>query len=304
MNFLLAALVTVSSLVIDSTGGPLPGVTVTLSNGTLTRTAVTDAGGRYTFEGVREGTYDFRHELAGFEPAVQRAHTGAVAPQVLEMREGAEAITIACGPRCGEEAPAAPYDMPRCADRDLNETLLEAAAAGDRSARALLRTRYAHAVSFDERHQIGAALLDDGDVWNELFARASIFLRFPRVGHRYSPEFLQWCDANGHAPEIWSASHDALMAIAKDRRARDLLRRALQSHDEEAVWTGLLGMVELRDRSSLALIEDTLRRFPDQASMMALALVSFGSRDADAIAMKFISDDLRAEYERARDEQR
>jgi hypothetical protein len=305
MNLLLAALVTVASLVVDSTGAPLPGVTVTLSNGTLTRTTVTDEHGRYEFDGVREGTYDFRYEIDGLEPGEQRTHTDDVRPHTLEFVV-AEPITNSCGySPCSPDPPATSYDRPLCADYDLNESLLEAAAKGDRSARELLRTRYARALSFSERHHIAPALLDDSAIWSDVFPRAEVFLRFPRVEDALSPQYVQWCDARNLPPdEYWLASYDALLAIHKDPRARPLLRKALQSEEVMVAWIGVLGLSEQREASALRAIDETLRRFPTDAASMAMCLVSFASPAADEVAMKYLHDDMHADYAQARAEQR
>lgn len=286
-TLLLAALVTVSSLVVDDTGVPLPGVTVTLSNGTLTRTAVTNEHGRYTFAGVREGTYDFRYQLSGLQASEQRSHTDRVPVQTMSLSAEIEMVTMACG-RCSSEPPATPYALPLCADADMNDTLLEAAAKGDRSALALLRTRFAQTTSLAERHRIGAALLDDSAVWDELFSRAKICLRFPLPdGSAYPPAFLQWCDAHGVPPEIWSASYDALRAISGDARGRPLLREALRSEDWSLACAAIAGLAEQRDESSLPAIEETLRRFPDHAAYMATALSGF----AGEVAKKYLEEE-------------
>src|SRR4051794_28801448 len=53
----------------DSTGGVLPGATVTLTNtGTkAAQTIVTDDRGQYLFAGVFPGTYDLKVEMSGFK---------------------------------------------------------------------------------------------------------------------------------------------------------------------------------------------------------------------------------------------
>ncbi len=59
----------------DSSGGVLPGATVTLTNeGTKAmQTGVSDARGQYILSGIFPGTYDMKVELAGFKTYEQKA---------------------------------------------------------------------------------------------------------------------------------------------------------------------------------------------------------------------------------------
>ncbi len=59
---------TVTGVVQDQQGGVLPGVTVTLSGKTGSRTAVTDAEGGFRFVAVDPGAYSVTAELASFRP--------------------------------------------------------------------------------------------------------------------------------------------------------------------------------------------------------------------------------------------
>ena len=61
---------TLSGTILDSTGGALPGVTVTVTNAdtNLVRTAVTNAEGRYVLAALPPGTYNFVATLTGFTP--------------------------------------------------------------------------------------------------------------------------------------------------------------------------------------------------------------------------------------------
>jgi hypothetical protein len=63
---------TVLGTVADSTGGRVPGATVTLKNAAtgITATTVSDSEGNYQFLNVRIGTYSVRSELPGFSAAV------------------------------------------------------------------------------------------------------------------------------------------------------------------------------------------------------------------------------------------
>jgi hypothetical protein len=58
----------ISGTVRDEQGGVLPGVTVTLTGKTGSRTATTDTSGTYRFPAVEAGTYEVRAELTGFQP--------------------------------------------------------------------------------------------------------------------------------------------------------------------------------------------------------------------------------------------
>jgi iron complex outermembrane receptor protein len=92
--------VTVSGTVSDTTGGALPGVTVTLAArpGGGARTSVTNADGRYAFEGVPPGDYALQAALSGFG---SREVTTSIAPGemrtvdiMLEIGPFAETITV------------------------------------------------------------------------------------------------------------------------------------------------------------------------------------------------------------------
>ena len=64
----------VQGVVVDSSQGALPGVTVTLTNDAraVAVTRVTDATGRYLFDFVDPGTYTIVSELAGFKKSEQK----------------------------------------------------------------------------------------------------------------------------------------------------------------------------------------------------------------------------------------
>src|SRR3954452_2771156 len=66
---------TIRGTVEDSSGGVLPGATVTLTNtGTkAVQTAVTDERGGYLFPSIFGGTYELKVELSGFKTYEQKA---------------------------------------------------------------------------------------------------------------------------------------------------------------------------------------------------------------------------------------
>lgn len=80
--------------VVTADGTPLPGVTVTLG----TKTAVTDAAGRYEFRAVAPGTYPMTVELAGFRREIVRVRVadGKVLRLQTELKvsQVAESITV------------------------------------------------------------------------------------------------------------------------------------------------------------------------------------------------------------------
>ena len=64
---------TVTGIVKDTSGGVLPGVTVTFTQSETGRqeTAVTDSGGRYTSQPLQLGTYRVEAALTGFKSSAQ-----------------------------------------------------------------------------------------------------------------------------------------------------------------------------------------------------------------------------------------
>jgi hypothetical protein len=311
MTLLLAALVTVSGLVVDSTGVGLPGITVTLTHGTGSRTVVTDVRGRYSFAGVPDGTYDLRYELEGFVTA-DRHFTAAgeraeVPPQTLTVAHPEEEIILACGRRCADAPPATPYDDPLCTDSDLHDTWIEAAASGDRSAVELLRARYDQTTSLYERYRLGGALLgrlqDDIPIWTKLSADAEVCVRFPDERRESTQAYLEWCAARGVPPsEHWDRSYEALVTIAADKRSRPLLLQALETGNSDLVWVAMDGLARQHDEGSLPAIERTVRRFAEDASWLAMALAGFESAAADEVALKYLDETDRETYRSTREQ--
>jgi hypothetical protein len=92
----------INGVVTDSSGGVLPGVTVTAieSQTGISRDAVTGANGRYSFVSIRPTSYEIRATLPGFK-AVQRTGITLQADQnltvnvTLELGELSETITVA-----------------------------------------------------------------------------------------------------------------------------------------------------------------------------------------------------------------
>src|SRR6188508_1049181 len=91
--------------VTDSTGGVMPGVTVTVSGTALQQplTAVTGATGTYQFPTVPIGTYSVSFELDGFKKAVRNGiiiTTGfsAEVAQKMEVGNKTEEVTVSAAP--------------------------------------------------------------------------------------------------------------------------------------------------------------------------------------------------------------
>ncbi len=92
---------TLAGRVLDTEGGVLPGVTVTVrqTETSLQRLTTSDAQGRYTVAALPPGRYEIRAELAGFRPLVRSGVTLTVAQTVvvdLTMTIGgvAEQVTV------------------------------------------------------------------------------------------------------------------------------------------------------------------------------------------------------------------
>jgi hypothetical protein len=283
---------------------PLPGCTVRLESSSLTRTAVSDADGRYRFVGVATGEYEIHFELDGLEPEQQRAsiRDEVVTIPVQELRISAtiEEITLACGWPCSEEAPSDRFERPRCSEYELHSALIESARQGDASSVELLQARYATADTYTERHRLGGALLrmtrDDAEIWNELVRHAEIALRFPHVDGAESPAFLQHCAELSVDPHsYWWMGQDALEVAGHDPRSRTLLLRALATDDETLVYLAIVGLAGQRDFDSLPLIENAIRRFDDRSEdytdFFVDQLALFQSERADVVAMKFLEDE-------------
>jgi hypothetical protein len=294
-----AALAKVAGVV--SEDGPIPGCTVTLKSGTLRRTAVTDAGGQYRFQGVAEGEYEIHFELAGFDSAEQRVlvhgDSLTVPPQELRVSAMTETLTVGCSvATCGDDAPTDRFDFPRCSDFELHNALIESSSRGDVSSTQLLQTRYATADTDRERHRLAGALLreipNDTGIWNDLVREAEIAVRFPRNGEELSPEYLQWSAEQNVDPEnYWWMALDALEVAGHDPRSHALLLRALATDDEALGSVAIGGLAEQHDLASLPLIERTIVRASGDRELLLLSLGSFLDERADAVALKYLKDE-------------
>ena len=289
---------------------PLPGCTVTLSAGDDIRRQVSDAKGRYSFTAVPPGPYMLTVTLEGLGTETREITVREEEPLGVDVELRANpdprttTVTFTCGssvPFCGEDHPATPFDLPVCAEYELNSTLIESLGHGDASVIDLLRSRYTTAFTYSERHRIAGALLgrvaDDRAYWNELAGHAADALRFAHVDDEPPQEFLDWCEARRVDPtEYRWMTIQALTAAAADRRSRRLLLEALESKDQHIVYTALVMLPTHRDDSVLPNIEKALRRTPGHSEDLAMLLATFRSDAADELAKKFVSVERRAEY--------
>jgi len=203
------------------------------------------------------------------------------------------------------DAPATPWDLPSCDDREFDDALIEQAGTGDRSAAELLQHRYATASTYTERIHIGAALLgharDDAAIWEDLAAYAEhavdLHLDVDTSANRLAAYCAEHdCDPRKYDQLLWQAFDE----VAGDHRARELCLRALGSNDTNLIAGAIAGLGRQHDERSLPEIAKMLQRLPEHASMLASNLVVFESEAADALAMKYLNDEDRAEYEAER----
>jgi hypothetical protein len=92
----------INGVIIDSSGGVIPGVTVTaIESGTgISRETLTGANGRYQFPSLRPTTYELRAELAGFRTirrtdVLLQANQNLTLNITLELGDLSETITVA-----------------------------------------------------------------------------------------------------------------------------------------------------------------------------------------------------------------
>ena len=295
-----------------SIDGPLPGCTVRLTIGPVTREKVTDAEGRYRFDAVPLGEAKLTFELAGLVSSTRWIDVKAgtnVAP-VEEMRvDGPATLTLSCGMRpCVDEEPVEPYGHPLCHDYDLDTILIEAAERNDASAIGLLQRRFETTMVHLERHRIAGALLgrvkNDGRYWKALEEQASIAVRFPHHKDETTPAFQEWAAQRGLDPDdAWAIAFDALRTAGKDRRSRPLLLTALATDDAQLVAGAITALASLGDESALPAIEAALGRLSKDAGWAALGLVYLHTDEAHRIAMRFLDGSNLLTYEELRREE-
>src|SRR5438067_7193522 len=88
---------------VPTSGGPLPGVTVTISSPQMqgTRTTVSGEAGGYSFAAIPPGDYDVRFELQGMAAQTKKVKVGVGqtgrADADLKVSAVSEAITVTAG---------------------------------------------------------------------------------------------------------------------------------------------------------------------------------------------------------------
>ncbi len=89
---------TIGGVVVDSSGTPLPGVTVTITGDRANRTTVTDANGRFLVAGLTSGRYRVDTSLAGFGQRSQNVEItgaeGVVLTSYIHPASVTESITV------------------------------------------------------------------------------------------------------------------------------------------------------------------------------------------------------------------
>lgn len=300
---LLALAVAVGSMhgTITFEGYPLPGVTVKVMSGSFFASRIANATGSYAFDEVPPGSYDLTFELTGFatEKRIASVDAGNSAQTDVDMKAvRSVTITIACGPRC-VDVPKSAWDSPACKDFELDDALIVNAQHGDRSAIDLLVRRYADELTYWERYRIAGALLgrvaDDRAIWNELITHAENEVEF--TGH---PDKLDaYCASQAYDTEAYdAAAWQALFAVSGDRRSRPLLLRALASDRSELIDIATLGFAIQHDETALPQIDEALQRSSGSASLLAF----FHTDAADRVAMKYLNENDRDDYEETRRE--
>ena len=78
----------ISGTVADTSGGVVPGVTVTAKsvNTGFTRETVSDTEGQYVFANVTADTYEVTFTLTGFKPAARRVNVSVGATVAVDVR--------------------------------------------------------------------------------------------------------------------------------------------------------------------------------------------------------------------------
>jgi hypothetical protein len=151
-----------------------------------------------------------------------------------------------------------------------------------------LRSAFAERNAKDEKQWIAVALLRMGDPDSALYeflakyAREAIEDRTPYfqkygVRGQFSAEFEGWCLANHADPRTVAARQFGeypddvrYLAEATDVRARDLLRRGLESPNPGVVMYSIQGLGRLQDTEVLPQIAVTAQRIGSVALLMEL----------------------------------
>jgi hypothetical protein len=287
---------------------PLPGCSVTLGS-----TVVTGKDGRYQFDHVPPGKHELMIVLEEFETVMTTidVHGDTTVPPIELRRSPTDAPIIGCGLPvfCRDEVPETRTSLPLCADLEVDSSVAEAIRGRDPAAIALARKRFESAFTYRQKHYLARMLLgtagDDSVMWNELHEHATNAVRYVRSTRGLTPEYLKWAAERGLDPsDYYSVASRALSYISEDPRSRTLLHQAIATDDYDLISTAIFGFASQKDLSALPVIEAALRRLPRRAHELASSLAEYKSREADALALKYLSGSRRESYLRCRAETR
>ncbi len=141
--------------------------------------------------------------------------------------------------------------------------------------------------------------------------RTPFFLLYDASGRavkgQWNPAFERWCEENSwDKKEVGAWQFQAypedvrLLASARDPRARDLLKRGLESQNPLVVYYSAEGLALLYDISAIPLIIKACERLPAEPSItVARTLAEYMTPDADRAMERFVKDPrLREGYKR------
>lgn len=193
------------------------------------------------------------------------------------------------------------WDWPLCDDYYLDTTLETAAKRRDHSAIDLLEQRYETTFTLREKQRIAAMLLnrvpDDSKYWKALTGLAEDSLRFAGDDDATKGKLRAFAAEKGIDPDTYlDATIDALGRISSDVRARDLIRRALDSNVPDLQLLAIWGFAAQHDESVLDRIDSVIEKASKDQYAMAEALAEYQSDKADKIAFKYLTESQRAEY--------
>lgn len=170
-----------------------------------------------------------------------------------------------------------------------------------------LRTAFEQAKTRNEKQWVASTLLRLGDTSPRFFDflvdsakeaiddRTPLFFDYDRQGQaikgRFSATFEAWCTANGKDPRAVAAlqfetyPEDVLMlARSHDPRAKEVLRRALQSPNPMVAGYAVQGLGRLQDTEALPLIAKLAEELPAAKAVICMNLPWF----VDAAAMRLL----------------
>lgn len=276
-------------------GTVLPGCTVTVG----TQTTTSDARGAFALTGVDPGNAVLTVALAGYASKRTRITIAGdldVGDQMLRIR-----LEDTRG--CAERRPDNPWQPPSCDDLSFDRALSENAEAGDESALSLLEQRFELADSYRHRYRIGIVLMAHhrytDRVWEAVKEDAELYLRFTGDSDWAWDDIDDWCDERGIDPGSFATTIEtAFDAASIDPRSRPLLLKALGSR--QRIDQAIAALALHHDETALPDIDAALAKLGEHASSVAYWLYGFNSAAADAVAFKYLTNEMADEYRDAR----